>query len=991
MKKSTIAAVAALMVMNATSCVQGLQEDTDLKDRVARLEERCDALNRELNSLSTIVAAMGSGDWITDVVPVSEDGVVTGYVVVFHTHGPVTVTCGKDGKDGEDGKDGADGKDGKTPQLSVITLEDGNLYWTIDGELVKDSSGKPVQATGMTPQMKIEEGKWFVSYDGGGTWTYAGPATAIPEGQVVFKDVVVDTQAGTVTFTLQDGSTFSASLKPSVEIVMDAEGLEAPIVGGETITIGYSLSGADENTVVTASSDGNYKVSVKSEGTKGGKILVTAPKEYTDGFVNVILSNGRGYSFVNVINFYERKGSVSGGGHEYEYAAATQGGSVEIPISINFPYTVKMDASWIEFVGTKAPSLHTDRLQLMVQKNENTYARTGKVYIYPENNPEEAFLTIIFNQASAYFSIDKTQFIAEAEGGTFTTTVRTSKDFTVQIPSDVNWLTSRVSSVGDDEYTITLTASGNTGTDRRQADVKLVGNNNATLASLFVIQYASNEDDRAAMIITVRANYANDFTVGVPVYSYYSNDSDILIDWGDGIIEHWTTAGYSPTHTYEGFDKGRTFDVKITGTVKRLSTEKLSIMQKESILSVKQWGKLGVTYLYSYPGNRIGAFEGCENLTSIPNDTDYSFANVLSARGAFSGCTGLRSIPDHIFASCSSTKDFGLVFHGCTGITTLPKTLFESCTSATDFESAFRGCTGLKSLPGMLFENCISAKNFSGCFAGCTSLGSLPQLLFQGCMAAEVFSYCFDGCTSLTSPPNHVFKTCISARFYDRCFQGCTSIQSLPEYLFDDGASIISFTGCFSGCTGLEDVHHHLLRACPSVEDFSYCFLGCTSLRSIPYKFFWPCTEVKTFMGCFSQCNSLESLSEDIFAACKEVTDFSYCFLSCSGLTSLSSDLFKYCQSVKNLRSTFSGCTGLKKVPADIFYHNRKVDDFGYTFSGCRSIEGESPYMLIDHLKVHLYERADYPDYFHAPVVTDGCFKGCTSLTDYDAIPSSWQ
>jgi hypothetical protein len=53
-------------------------------------------------------------------------------------------TDGKDGQDGEDGKDGADGQDGKD---------------------------------GITPQLKIEDGYWFISYDNGATWTQLDKAT----------------------------------------------------------------------------------------------------------------------------------------------------------------------------------------------------------------------------------------------------------------------------------------------------------------------------------------------------------------------------------------------------------------------------------------------------------------------------------------------------------------------------------------------------------------------------------------------------------------------------------------------------------------------------------------------------------------------------------------------------------------------------------------------------------------------------------------------
>ena len=56
-------------------------------------------------------------------------------------------TDGKDGVDGEDGNDGVDGEDGT------------------DGTNGKD---------GITPQLKIENGRWMLSMDNGKTWTDIG-------------------------------------------------------------------------------------------------------------------------------------------------------------------------------------------------------------------------------------------------------------------------------------------------------------------------------------------------------------------------------------------------------------------------------------------------------------------------------------------------------------------------------------------------------------------------------------------------------------------------------------------------------------------------------------------------------------------------------------------------------------------------------------------------------------------------------------------------
>ena len=972
------------LALAAVACT--VKTDPELENRIARLEQRCDQLNQELSSLSDLVNATGSGDWVTDVTPVTEDGVVTGYLVNFYVHGPILITCGKDGADG------------KSPALGVTTLEDGNLYWTLNGAVLKDAAGKPVSAQGVTPQMKVEDGNWYVSYDGGKTWTYAGSATAVPEGQVVFKDVTVDTQAGNVTFTLSDGSTFAASLKPSVEIMLDTEGLEAPIVGGETITIGYTLTGADENTLVTAASDGNYKVTVKKEGTKGGKILVTAPQDYTDGFVNVILSNGRGYTYVKVINFYERKGFVSGGGRDYEYTVPTVGGTFEIPISVNFPYTVKTDVSWIEFIGTRAP-LHTDKLQFNVQKNESNSARTGKVYIYPDNNPTKAFLTITFNQASAYFSIEKTQFIIDAEGGSFPTGIHTSKDFTVSIPAEASWLTSSITSLEAGEYTLTLKADANPGTARRQADVKLVGANNATLATLFVAQYASEEDERAAMIITVSVNYANDFSVGLPLYAYSSSDlKNVLIDWGDGTVEHWTKPEKSPSHTYEGLEIGRTFDVKITGTVNYLSTRALSTMQKDAILAVKQWGKLNVTNLQCYSRNGAaigghficGAFEGCRNLTSIPDDTDYSFQNLKSADWAFADCTGLQSIPGQLFVSCPSATSFDSVFRGCTGIFAIPDNLFAKCVSATDFWGCFYGCTGLQSLPGGLFADCVSAADFGSCFYDCTALQSLPEKLFSDCVSASSFASCFYNCTGIQSLPENLFASCTAATSFKSCFYNCTGIQSLPENLFASCVSASYYESCFYNCTGIQSLPENLFASCTAATSFKSCFYNCTGIQSLPENLFAGCVAATSFQSCFYNCTGIRSLPENLFDRCFSVTDFSYCFDLCTSLQVVPEKLFADCSSVTNLSYCFGGCRSIENIPVNLLDHNRKIYEFEGAFGSC-NLTGESPYTIISGKKIHLYERADYPDYFHAPTSYRHCFYGCTKLTDYASIPSAWK
>ena len=45
---------------------------------------------------------------------------------------------------------------------------------------------------------------------------------------------------------------------------------------------------------------------------------------------------------------------------------------------------------------------------------------------------------------------------------------------------------------------------------------------------------------------------------------------------------------------------------------------------------------------------------------------------------------------------------------------------------------------------------------------------------------------------------------------------------------------------------------------------------------------------------------------------------------------------------------------------------------------------------MIGNVKVHLYERFDYPDYFVTPIYYNVCFPGHQLFTDADRISEDW-
>lgn len=115
------------------------------------LKEYCTQMNNNIESLQTIVEAIEDGDYITSCLPLMENGVQVGYTITFAKGGSINIYHGVDGQDGIDGRpgqNGDNGEDGHTPQISVKADTDGVLYWTVDGEWLKDETGNKVPVTG---------------------------------------------------------------------------------------------------------------------------------------------------------------------------------------------------------------------------------------------------------------------------------------------------------------------------------------------------------------------------------------------------------------------------------------------------------------------------------------------------------------------------------------------------------------------------------------------------------------------------------------------------------------------------------------------------------------------------------------------------------------------------------------------------------------------------------------------------------------------------
>lgn len=263
----------------------------ELEDRVTSLENRLDKLealvNDNVNSIKALVEANAKAVTINSVTTTDN-----GYVIKFSDGTTATITNGQDGAPGQNGQDGAPGQDGKdaaAPQIGVQEI-DGVLYWTVNGELLK-FNGENIRVTGndgqdgapgqdgqdgkdgITPQFKVEEGKWYISFDGE-VWSEVG--SAVTEVKSV---VTVETTDEAYIFHIDD-TTISIPKTNAFSLKLDQND-SIELKAGERIMLTYNIVGEDKTTHVAVESS-NFKAEL-DEYTK--TLFITAPAEPVDGYV----------------------------------------------------------------------------------------------------------------------------------------------------------------------------------------------------------------------------------------------------------------------------------------------------------------------------------------------------------------------------------------------------------------------------------------------------------------------------------------------------------------------------------------------------------------------------------------------------------------------------------------------------------------------------------------------------------------------------------
>ena len=859
---------------------------SDLENRVAKLEELCKQMNTNISSLQKIVDALQDNLSISKVEQISD-----GYIIHFSDGSTATIKNGKDS--------------GTIPVIGVRKDTDGCYYWTLDGEWLTDEKGNKVKAQGtdgkdgvdgedgndgadgedgtdgtngkdgITPQLKIENGRWMLSMDDGKTWTDIGQATGADgkdgvdgtDGEDgvdgkdgtngIFKSVTEDDD--NVYFTLEDDSVITIPKSDNSKFAIAFDTTDIAILnGGESKTISYTITDATENTVVKAIAQDEWKVKVNATSTDKGTITITAPNPIVESEILVFANDGSYHTVMVSLNCMQGQINIA----DNSIDATPAGGTQEIKLTTNLDYTVEIpdDAqSWLS-LAPETRALREDIIAFNISANEGIQ-RFATVALRDEQG--NILQTIIFRQLGTC-----TEIHVETKG---------------ELENEL---------AGYDYANI--------------ESLKITGVLN-DVDFLFIYRMMPNLKDLDISEVNITA---------LPTQAFYNSKN----------VKNLILPNTLATIGEEMFYQSKLKTVVIPANVTTIGGSAFKNCSSLATVTFEQGSQLKTIAggYFSGGSSYYGAFSNCTALTSIEIPASVETIEATAFKGCsklatvtFEEGSQLKTIAGGYYSDSKFNYYYG-VFSDC------PITFIEIPASVETIEAAaFKGCSKLATVT---FEKDSQLKtigggysysNYYGAFSDCpiTSIEIPASVTTIGTSA-------FANCSSLatvTFEKGSQLKT-IAGGYYSGTFYGCTALTSIEIPASVETIEAAAFKGCSCLATVTFEKGSQLKTIGGGYSESTFssyygAFSDCTALTTIEIPASVETIEAAAFKG----CSSLATVTFEQGSQLKTIAGGYYFYVSYRNYYGA------FCQ-LKNLMTVdMSACTQVETIGEYAFYEDSKL------------------------------------------------------------------
>ena len=437
--------------------------------------------------------------------------------------------------------------------------------------------------------------------------------------------------------------------------------------------------------------------------------------------------------------------------------------------------------------------------------------------------------------------------------------------------------------------------------------------------------------------------------------------------------------------------------------------------------------------------NCQGLFSSEKNFENIEVNGFHPEGSVLSM---FYDCTSLISVSFNMDTKVLSATSITSMFYNCTSLTSvagLENLSFPNLTSA-----GF--CFGNTRLN----ENTLSfvetwdmpiVEDVYNMFDGCSQLSRMLNLKMP---KVKNINYMYYGCNIKEILGNLIPTTVKTA---NSTFRNNKNLSKLPDDLttiFNSNSNLIDTSNLFSGCEALTNVdntplivnenaqveidnaklNNQILRYCPNVQNVHAMFSSCKGLTKMPVAVLHWNPNIVNASNLFYNCSNMQdagdygySLNEYIFRSNPKLVKISHAFaftkitsfansaegslLGYGGFDNLTElkdieglfyastinseigniGLPKNSPKITTIKDIFSHCQALYSLPfgAEIATNMPVLQNCDSMFARCTHLAGNAT-PIINALK-GLSTLTSH----------SGAFTNCTSLSDYNSIPSDWK
>ena len=793
----------------------------DLKSRMAALEQQCKNMNENLTSLQTIVNASQKQDGIVSVTDLP-DG--QGYSVKF-VSGKVIYLY-----------NGTNGTGSSTPKISVRQDSDGIYYWTVDGEwLIVD--GKKVRASAtdgkdaVTPQFKIEDGFWYVSYDGGNSWSKLGKATGDDgkDSDGFFKSVTVED--GYAVFVMNDSEQTT---------------LRIPVAG---------VSAVSSIKYVPESLDGIVKVRYSKIGGKNVPVdIVIMFEVMPQGAVDYIVKNWKEVLTAKAIYASSTKVSIGDfvtmnikdvvGGEDNIIVVTIDSNSLDdsffstdIPVAANLRLSVKMNGS---------ESISSDYLPLSSLLSYDQIIEYTTVT--GERMDYDSFFE--FKRGNSVLSLTDDSHVGNVwriyiEGSPVETNLFScifdKKRYYYNYPGDFNFDLKSLSFVTPIELGLLSFSGCHT---LVKADILNVNTKNVTNMNRMF------NDCSSLVSLDLSGFDTKNVTRMSGMFSGCSGLTSLDLSGFDtknvtSMSGMFRGCSGLTSLDLSGFDTKNLTDMsQMFGICSGLTSLDLSGFDTKNVTSMS------------------GMFSGCSGLTSL-DLSGFDTKNVTDMSQMFGNCSGLTSLDLSGFDT-RNVMSLCTMFFNCSGLTSLDLSGFDT-KNVRNMACMFEGCSALASIDLSGFDT-KNVTNMYRMFYGCKGLASLDLTSFDTkSVTFYGMSYMFYGCEGLTSLDLSGFDTKNVSEIYSM-FEGCRALTSLDLSSFDT-KNIVEMAMMFKNCGALTSLDLSGFDT-KNVRDMSSMFAGCSALTSLDLSSF-DMRNVTKMGYMFDRCTNLKEI---IMRGCDKTT-----------------------------------------------------------------------------------------------------------------------